>query len=144
MDWAEKTAQPLAKRCIISQLAFPYHKCLPASFRQFDHVLAVPHDIPVQLRLPVIRIGLGDACATFAIMSVPEAAVNEDHLSTSYERKVGRAGQVLAMKAEAIAKPVGHSPNQHFRLGALTPDPPHVLGSSLSANNIHGLCPLRL
>jgi hypothetical protein len=61
-------------------------------------------------------------------MPVPEATVYENNNSMLREHDVGTAGQVSAVKPEAIPHFMQHTANEAFRLSVLSLDRPHVQG----------------
>lgn len=70
-------------------------------------------------------------------MSVPEAAVNEDHGLVLREGDVGPPGQVLPVQSEPEPRRMELLPHQDLRLGVLAPDPSHDLGALLWSEDVH-------
>ena len=73
--------------------------------------------------------------AFFVLM--PEAAVEEDHLSTSGEDKVGLARQVLPVQPEAVTETVDQAPQGKLWCRILRLYPPHVLTAAVFAKLVH-------
>lgn len=60
---------------------------------------------------------------------MPEAAVDEDDLPPSGKDQVGRAGQVAAMQAEAIAEAVDQASDGELGAGVLAANAGHEGGA---------------
>ena len=64
----------------------------------------ISRDISGDLGAPVVGVILGLSSAPSTVVTVPEAAMHKDHTAPPGENQVGRARQVLAVEAEAIAQ----------------------------------------
>lgn len=60
---------------------------------------------------------------------MPETAVNDDHLAPSGKDEVGRAGQVAAMRAEAVAHAVDQAADGEFGPRVLPANAGHAFGA---------------
>lgn len=122
---AKKRSQAFLHAALIPYFAFPYNERLPAlRFEGFD-ILSVPRFVPLQLRPPITLIGFRNM-GGLAIMRVPEAAVNENHLPARSEHQVRLSGKVFPMKPEPVSQPVRETPHLQFGLHILAPNRAHV------------------
>lgn len=128
--------QPLLNqlRSILGRMphrTFPDSGHTPAKRTKHFHVSLVAVDIALELSLPKIFIGLRGGGVATAIVSMPEATVDEHNRLVFQEHKVRRAGQLSNMKS--IAEP----PDEKKRTkGSLRP-------GVLSANTRHHAAALR-
>jgi len=74
-------------------------------------------------------------------MPMPETAVDEVDLPSAGKDQVGRAGQVAAMQAEAIAKRVDEAAHGEFRAGVLSANARHAFRALDRTENIHLIPP---
>jgi hypothetical protein len=74
-------------------------------------------------------------------MSVPEAAMHEDHGSMLRKDKVRSTGNLAGMKSEAEPARVQCPPESQLGLGVLSPDPRHHPGTGLLVYDIGHICP---
>ena len=72
--------------------AFPHNQGIPPELVKISHFPMVTGDILPELVLPEGGSGFWRSCPIASVMSMPEAAVNENHLSASGETDVGRSG----------------------------------------------------
>ena len=80
---AKKGRHPFCKSRHVFQLTFPQDENFPSVRNQALSILPVTLHIPSQLRMPVcsVRTWLPSIEAAGGLMLVPEAAMNENHLS---------------------------------------------------------------
>ena len=121
----------------VTRLALPHHDHLPPQRLQGRAVLRIPLSVACDLGRPELGVRLRDAVRLASLMSVPEAAVHEDHGLVLRKGDVGPTGQVLAMQTEAVARRMKLLPHQDLRLGVLPQDPSHDLGALLCCEDIH-------
>lgn len=115
----------------VFQRALPNGGHTPAKRLKHLHVPPVAINIVLEFPLPELFVGIRSGGIAAALVSMPEAAVNEHHRLMLRKHKVGRAGQLSDMKS--IAK----SPGEKTRpKGPLRP-------SILSANARHHAAALR-
>ena len=70
-------------------------------------------------------------------MPMPETAVDEDDLAPTGEDQVGRAGQVAAMQAEAVAEGVDQATDGELGAGVLAADAGHAFGALGGGEAVH-------
>lgn len=70
-------------------------------------------------------------------MSVPEAAMHEDHGLVLGKGDVGPTGQVFAVKPEPIPHGMKFPPYLDLGFGVLATDPSHDLGALRWGENVH-------
>ena len=70
-------------------------------------------------------------------MLVPKATVNEDHLAARPEDEIGRTGQVTAVQAIPVSKPMNETAHDHLGLHAFAPDAAHILTAPLRRQFVH-------
>ncbi len=80
--------------------------------------------IAFQFLVPKLHVGRR-LTSPRAVMSVPEASVNEDNCSKARQYDVWRSGQVSAMKPIAVAACKQSPTDEEFRLGVLIADGSH-------------------
>ena len=68
---------------------------------------------------------------------MPVAAMHEHGLASARKHKVGTAGQVALMQAEAVAEPVRDLADHHLRLSILPADSAHQPRSRVFIDNVH-------
>ena len=71
-----------------------------------------------------------------AIVTVPKAAMNENHGLKPRENQIGLAWKVSAMQSVAKAHFVERPADHHLRLGILTPDTSHYPAPGFCVHNI--------
>jgi len=69
-------------------------------------------------------------------MSVPEATVDEDHLASCREHKIGAPGKVAHMQTKAIAESVQQSAYCMLRFCIFASYRPHNVGAFLMREDI--------
>ena len=72
-------------------------------------------------------------------MSVPEASVDEDSLTSFGEGKVWRSRKSFHVDMKAVTERVECTPRGHFRFGALLPDAAHYARTHRIDIDIHVL-----
>jgi hypothetical protein len=87
----------------------------------------VPLDISQELGEPIVPVCGRLFFAEPALMLVPEAAVNEDRFSESWEYQIGCARKSGSMEPVTISHPVRELPYRELRSRILLPDAPHVI-----------------
>lgn len=60
-------------------------------------------------------------------MTVPEAAVNKDHLSMARENEIGPAGKIFSVKPESQSERVSDATDDQFRTGVCAANPRHAI-----------------
>ena len=89
---------------------------------------SVPCDVSSEFGIPVTGIGLRLATfsTSFRLVLVPEAAVDEDHLSTARKDQVWFTRQILPVEPIAIAGSIQEPPHEHLWLGVSAADASHI------------------
>ena len=70
-------------------------------------------------------------------MPIPETAVDEDDLAPAAKDQVGRAGQVAAMQAEAVAEGVDETADDELGAGVLAADAGRAFAALAETESIH-------
>ena len=94
----------------------------------------VPHDVGVELALPVILAGRRVRGEAAALVAVPEAAVHEHGGLVLGQEQVRAPRQVLRVQAVAQAARVQRPTQRHLGLGVLAADRRHDPGARLAVN----------
>jgi hypothetical protein len=68
-------------------------------------------------------------------VSVPEAAMDKDHLSASSEYQIRLSREITFVEPESVAKPVSKTADQHLWLRIFRPDSTHISASRLGRPN---------
>lgn len=96
-------------------------------------MFGVPLAVPVDLWQPVGLIRFGPSHTFFAVVPVPETAVDENGFLTANESYIWLAGQVFPVNPVASeTKFPQQSARSQFRGGVLTADAPHVFTTAYS------------
>jgi hypothetical protein len=86
----------------IFELAFPNRKRIPAYRTYFASMATIPKDCPTNLICPILAAIDGQRRSLTA-MTVPKAAIDENHFAPARENYVGHSGQITAMQPESIS-----------------------------------------
>ena len=117
--------------------AFPEYDHVPASGLKSSVFLFIPCNVPLELGLPELHIGLRHSRDFAALVAMPEAAVHEDDRVPFGEHDVGMAGQFGGMKAVAESEGVEGVAHKHLRLRVLRPNPAHDFAPLLWRYGVH-------
>lgn len=109
----------------IANLALPDGQHIPARSLQRFLCGIIPRAVSFDLLSPIVRIGLGLARTSLAVVPVPKTPVNEDDLTSRAEYEIRTTGKIASMKPIAVAQRVDKATDDHFRLGVLSFDGPH-------------------
>lgn len=120
------------------QRALPDGGYTPAKSLKRLHVAPIAVDIAQELPLPELFVGLGCGGVAAALVSMPEAAVDEHHRPVLREHKVRRARQLSDMKS--IAKSPGKKKGAKgpFRPGVLSANVRHHAAALRGGRDAHG------
>ncbi len=121
--------------------AFPYHRNAPPVFEESCANGAVSGDVRIELRPPELRPACRDGRVAAPLVSVPEAAVHEDHGAVLRKDKVRSTVNLAGMKPEAETARVQCPPESQLGLGVLSPDPRHHPGTGLLVHDIGHIRP---
>src|SRR6185503_8965174 len=105
----------LGKAFGVARLAFPDDGAFPPQLFQRGERRAVAFHIAADLGLPVGAIGGRHARAPGAVMTVPEASVDEQRSAAGREDEVRLARQIVPVEAEAQTKRVGGAAHGQLR-----------------------------
>lgn len=121
------------------QRALPDGGYTPAKTPECLHVSPVTIDVFLELLLPEHLVGPGVGGIATALVSMPEAAVDEHHGPVLRKHKVRGAGQSPHMKS--ISKPPGEKKRAKypFRSGVLAANARHHAAALRSGRNAHDL-----
>jgi hypothetical protein len=101
----EKPLQSLKQRGTFD-LAFPHREHLPTIVAQRGQVSPIALTIATDLRRPIFSVGRRHARAAFAVVAVPEAAVDEDDQARTGKHQVRLCVQ-RRLACSAGDKPAG-------------------------------------
>lgn len=108
----EKFPKP-DKQPRLLNLALPNDMRCPAVSTECDQVSDVALTVAIDLLRPIFRVGLRLPGTAGAIMTVPEAAVDEDNLTPACENEIRLSRQRLAVQPVSVAsgvQQVAHGP----------------------------------
>lgn len=108
-----------------SKGALPYYDHSPALHRERPFDPFVSRTVARNLLSPEICSRRGNLC-TVAIMTMPEAAMNEDGSSVLCQRNVRRAWKIFLVQCISESKRMEGSSEQHLGLGVAFANPTHV------------------
>ena len=107
--------------------------------RSASSLQPIPGDILSELPRPESDTGLGCIGILTAVVSVPEATVDEYRQPASREDKIGATGEIFPVQPETETELVRNAANDEFRLGVPTFDPGHHLASPPVVDDVrHG------
>ncbi len=98
----------------VPQLALPERQNTPPQTLEFRALDAITLHIAADLLAPIRSVRLGDACASRAVVAVPETPMHEDDLASRNEYQIGGAGKVPTVKAEAVPKAMNQGTDAHL------------------------------
>ena len=131
--------QILPDGVLISRFALPDDENPPVEGPQCLFVAPIPGDILSELPRPESDTGLGCIGVPTAVVSVPEATVDEYRQPASREDKIGATGEIFPVQPETETELVRDAANDEFRLGVPTLDPGHHLASPPAVDDVrHG------
>ena len=124
-------------------LALPDHENGPAHFAECGLVESITAGVPVQLVPPEFSpVGrLRGAIPRAALVPMPEATVNEDHLTSRTEHEVRAAREVARVKTVAIPQAVYEPTNTHLGLRVLRPDSAHSFATFTNRERVETALP---
>jgi hypothetical protein len=122
---AEEADKACSQAFLIACLAFPDGENAPA-FR-FERILIFPVSrfIAFEFGQPIAQIRFWNM-RNPAVMRMPKAPVNENHLAARNERQIWIARKVFPMQAESEAQSMGKAPHRKFGFHTLAPDRTHI------------------
>lgn len=123
----------------VLQCALPDDRHAPAERMEHPRMAPVTIDIFLELLLPEHLVGPGSGGIATALVSMPEAAVDENHGPVLRKHKVWGAGQSPHMKS--ISKPLGEKKGAKypFRPGVLSANARHHAAALRRGRNAHDL-----
>lgn len=89
--------KPLHESTVL-HLAFPHRFHLPPLASEFIDLPAIAIDVGSDLGFPEVRVPLRPYRAMTAIVTVPEATVNEDHGPPPWQDEVGPSRKATGME----------------------------------------------
>jgi len=101
--------------CEITSLALPNDDSAPTKLSKLAVDSSVADHVLTKLFLPKLNPRLRRVSELASPVPVPEAAVDEDHGFVLRQHDVGLAGQVAAVKAEAVAHAVQQGADGELR-----------------------------
>lgn len=110
---------------------------MPAYSLQRGVFLLIPGNIPVELGLPELHVGLWHCRRLAPLVSMPEASIDEDDRVSLWERDVGMPQQFGRMQTEANPQSVEEMAHDHLRLRVFRPNPAHHLATLFWGKGVH-------
>lgn len=123
----------------VLQGALPDDRHAPAESMEHLRMAPVASDISLEFLPPEIFIGPGSGCVAAAFMSMPEAAVDENHRTVLRKHKVRGAGQLSDMKSISESPGEKKGAKYPFRPGVLSANARHHTAALRGGRNAHGL-----
>lgn len=112
----------------VPKLTVPHSQHNPTATDEIGDVLLIASPVSSDLFCPVFRICLRHADAFFAVMTMPEATVNEYRLSFADEHNVGFPRQFTAMDSvPGVAEGSQVHSDRQLRRRILASNTTHVL-----------------
>ena len=125
----------------LAQGALPYRRHTPSVFEKFPSNKGVPRNIRVELRPPELRPGRWGGGIAAPLVSVPEAAVHEDHRVVLRQNEVRPPVDLAGMKPEAETTRMQGPPECQLGFRVLSPYSGHHPGTGLLVHDIDHLRP---
>jgi hypothetical protein len=120
-----------------SGLAFPNRNNLPASLLKSSLVPHITADIAGPLFTPELGPCFRNNATPATLMTVPEAAMHEDHRPMLYEHDVRLPRQLFSMQSVSVTEGVQQRPDAHFRPSIPGLNRGHVPAALFRGVNIH-------
>ena len=102
---AKECRQTLPKEVLIVCLAFPDNKTLPFTYFERFNIPSIPRLVPFKLRHPIFPIRFRNMRG-LAIVGMPEATVNENHLPARSKNQIRFSREIFSMQPEAVPQGV--------------------------------------
>src|SRR5712691_1652845 len=114
------------------RLTLPHDEHAPAQLVKQRGAHLVAPTVAFELWSPVLWFGSRQLAAICAVMTMPEAAVNKNHLAMASQHHVGAAGQLRLMQPIAVPHGMDEPSDDHLGLGVCLADALHPLGQAES------------
>lgn len=129
--------QPLPKRFLILQLAFPYHDALPAESAQQSAAGSVTHQIPIQLSIPILGIALGPSAVAASLVAMPKTPMHTYGNLVTRQHDIGFPRQAPIVQAESETGRMQQRTNRQLRRSVDGMDATHNFAAPLTCESIH-------
>lgn len=86
----------------------------------------VSFSVSASFAFPELRVGGWLDSPVAAVVHVPEATMNKNHLLQAWKDQIRFPWQVLLMQPVAISHCMDQAPHHHLGLGVLAPDAGHA------------------
>lgn len=110
---------------------------MPAYSLQRGVFLLIPGNIPVELGLPELHVGLGHCRRLAPFVPMPEAAVDKNDRVPLWKHDVGMPRQFGRMQTVAEPQCMQVTAHDHLRLRVLRPNPAHHLAALFWGKGVH-------
>ncbi len=117
--------------------AFPDDENMPASLFQGGLLLFVTGDVAFELLGPEFHVGFWHRGDFAAFVSMPKAAIDENHRMPFRQNDVGMAGQLWGVEAVAEAQHVQMMTHEQLRLRVFRADFAHGFAAFFWRDGIH-------
>ena len=121
----EERHQTILQPVPVLGIALPHDLDPPTRLLQTRHGNGVPLPVRGELVRPEFPAGLGCGGSFASFVTVPETAVDENHLAATTKHDVGAARKVAGMQPKSVAFTMKKSSNDHFRAGVSPANLPH-------------------
>src|SRR5262245_4817436 len=101
---APKEPSRPGKPSVSFHVALPQDQNLPTFRFECSALARVPCSVLARFSFPKLSVGPGSATTVHAIVTVPEAAMNEDHFATRGEYEIWPPRQAGHMKSIAVSE----------------------------------------
>ena len=118
-------------------LTFPYDDNLPTKLFELKNISSIPFPVCLKFFGPEIDIAFWQMFSVFAVMPVPETAVDENASSMFGHDNIGFTRQVATVQSESESLIVKVFSDSDFGLGVLWSDTRHHSASYVLADYIH-------
>src|ERR1035441_7400081 len=115
----------------VFQFTLPYDSDMPTLGLQSSDATGISQTVTGDLLLPIVLICFWHPRSAHAIMSVPEASVNENDLPKSRKDHIRPTREILPMEPIAVPHGVDQAAHYHLWFGVFTLDRAHGSAASL-------------
>lgn len=123
----------------VPELAFPDYEALPAQRAQQSLASLVARPVLIKLGAPEWKAGLGHPTVRAPGVTMPEAAVDEDHSSLGSKDQVGMPWEIDRVQAIAVSQTRYKPPDGQLGLGVLVPHAGHPLAALQRRQSVQGI-----
>jgi hypothetical protein len=114
----------------VAHITLPRHQHIPTKLAQFFDASLIAVAVALKLWSPILGLRSWQLSSVGAVVTMPEAAVHEDHLTMARKHDVGITGQLLVVQPVAVAQRMQRTAHYHLWPRVRLADALHALSQS--------------